>query len=337
MRNESGIVGLNRRFQRSILNLVTYIGWELADEFADIGFQLTEQFGIGGCVSQHAVKLPERILSSCEHRRVEHRLRSYDNALDPCDGVTEPKCRRLRLGEKMFGRYQKMIMDFGTAGQLDAASEQPAIGAVIDRLLDGFPHALQCFGIAVTAIDANLEMCPADDIGVERTKFDDFTLLDGDEIRALGACFADMPSLKVSGENHMGILVENNAVMNVTERPIIVALGHEVIERTGCIVRMAVHAAHAGVQNADIEDAVDRLWVRGGEVVGNIALPEALAMKCNAKFLKYKRLRLASGKHIDALGHAQAPGDLAFCIVVAVEDKGRDVRFREASHLTGEE
>ncbi len=335
--DESGIVCLNRRFQGSIFNLVTYLGRKLADEFAYIRFQLAEQFGIGGGVSQHAVKFPQRILSAGERRRVEHGFRRDDNALDPCHGVTEPKCRGLRLGEKMFGRYQKMIMDFGTASQLDTAGEQPAIGTVVDRLLDSLPHVLQCLSIAVTAIDVDLEMCPADDIGVQRTEFDDFTILDRDEVRALGASFADMPSLKVSGENHMGILMENNPVMNVTERPIIVALGDEVIECAGCVVRMAAHAAHAGVENADVEDAIDRLRIRGGEIVGNIALPEALAMKRNAKFLKHECLGLTRGKHVDALGHAQAPGDLAFRIVVAVEDEGRDVRFREAAHLAGEE
>src|SRR5665213_1658051 len=146
-----------------------------------------------------------------------------------------------------------------------------------------------------------------------------------------------MPSLKVSGENHMGILVENNPVMNVTKRPIIIALGDEVIECAGCIVRMAVHATHACMQNADIENPVDRVWIGGGAVVGNISLPETLAMKRNAKFLKHECLRLTRGKYLDAFGHAQAPRDLAFRIVVAVEDEGRDFRFREAAHLAGEE
>ena len=64
MRDESGIIGLNRRFQGSVFNVVAYIGWELADKFADICFQLSQQFGIGGGVSQHAVKFAQRILAS---------------------------------------------------------------------------------------------------------------------------------------------------------------------------------------------------------------------------------------------------------------------------------
>lgn len=155
-------------------------------------------------------------------------------------------------------------------------------------MLNRLPHALQCLGITVTASDANLKMRPTDDIGVQHTRFDDFAILNRDEICALGACFADMASLKVSRENHMGVLMENNSVMNMTERPIIVTLGDKVIDRAGCVVRMAVHATHAGVENADVEDAIIWLWVCGGEIVGNVALPEALAVKCNAKFLKPK-------------------------------------------------
>ena len=48
MRDESGIIRLNRRCQGSVLDVVPYIGWELADKFADICFQLSQQFGTGG-------------------------------------------------------------------------------------------------------------------------------------------------------------------------------------------------------------------------------------------------------------------------------------------------
>ena len=65
----------------------------------------------------------------------------------------------------------------------------------------------------------------------------------------------------------MGVLMENDPVMNVTERPIVVTLGDEVIDRAGCIVRMAAHAAHAGVQNADVKGAGNRHRVGGDEVV----------------------------------------------------------------------
>jgi hypothetical protein len=110
----------------------------------------------------------------------------------------------------------------------------------------------------------------------------DFVILHRDKIRALGACFADMPSLEVTGENHVGVLVENALLMNMTERPVIVTLGDEFIERTGCVIRMATHAADAGVQDANVESAVNRLRVRRDQIVGNVALPEALAVKRNA-------------------------------------------------------
>ena len=73
----------------------------------------------------------------------------------------------------------------------------------------------------------------------------------------------------------MGVLMKNRPVMNMAQRPIIVALGDKVIDRARCVVRVT---PHAGVENADIEDAIDRLRIRGGEVVGDITLPEALAV-----------------------------------------------------------
>src|SRR5438046_975163 len=107
----------------------------------------------------------------------------------------------------------------------------------------------------------------------------------------------------------MRILVQDGFLVNVTKSPIIVSLRDQVIERTRRIIRMSALAAHAGVENADIEGAIKRLRVSDGKIVGNVALPEALAVKRNAKFLKRERLRLARGKHVDTLGHGQTPGD----------------------------
>ena len=79
----------------------------------------------------------------------------------------------------MFGRNQQAIMDFSTAGQLDAASEESAIGARVNRLLDCLlvrvPVLQRC---GVCAIDADPDMCPADDIGVQWNAFDDLAILD---------------------------------------------------------------------------------------------------------------------------------------------------------------
>ena len=51
-------------------------------------------------------------------------------------------------------------------------------------------------------------------------------------------------------------------MMNVTERPIVVALGDEVIDRAGCIVRVTAHPAHAGMKNADVREAPATGWGR---------------------------------------------------------------------------
>lgn len=68
---------------------------------------------------------------------------------------------------------------------------------------------------------------------------------------------------------------------------------------------MATHAAHAGVQNADVEDTVNRPWVCRDEVVGNIALPETLAVQRYAKLFKSECLRLSNGEHMDPSGRVR--------------------------------
>lgn len=99
---------------------------------------------------------------------------------------------------------------------------------------------------------------------------------------------------------------------------------------------MAAHTPHSGVQNADIESAINRLWVREDEIVGNLALPEAMAMKRYAKLLDCKCLRLSGGEHFHDVWKSKTLRDLAFCIVVAVEHKCRNICFRETTHLAGE-
>ena len=138
----------------------------------------------------------------------------------------------MRLGEKMFSRNQQMAMDLGTAGQLDAAGGQSAFATRVDRYLDSMSHALQCFSVAITAIDADLKMCPPDDIDVQRFQFDDFAILDRHKECTLGTCFTDMAPLKVARENDVRMLAEDSILVDVTERPVIVAFGNEIMTRT---------------------------------------------------------------------------------------------------------
>ena len=135
----------------------------------------------------------------------------------------------------------------------------------------------------------------------------------------------------------MGVLVEDRPLVDVAQRPVIVAFGDKVIDRAGRIVRVISHAAHTGVENADIEYIVNGLRIRGGEVVGDIALPEALTVKRDISSSSMNVSGLRAGNTLTPSGKYETSGDLAFCIVVAVEDESRDVRFREAAHLTGEE
>ena len=75
----------------------------------------------------------------------------------------------------------------------------------------------------------------------------DLAIFDGDEASGLLADLADMPTLKIAAEYNMRVLMENRRLMDVRQRPIIVAFVNELIERAGRIVGVTSHAAESGV------------------------------------------------------------------------------------------
>ena len=91
------------------------------------------------------------------------------------------------------------------------------------------------------------------------------------------------------------------------------------------------------MQNSDIEIPRNGRGVIGGEVIGNISLPEALAVQDHANLWKCKCLRLFRRKDPDVGWEKKFTGDLAFGIVITVKKEDGDPGFRKASHLFYEE
>ena len=91
------------------------------------------------------------------------------------------------------------------------------------------------------------------------------------------------------------------------------------------------------MQNSDIEIPRNGRGVIGGEVIGNISLPEALAVQDHANLWKCKCLRLFGGKGPDVGWEKKFTGDLAFGIVITVKKEDGDPGLRKASHLFYEE
>ena len=84
----------------------------------------------------------------------------------------------------------------------------------------------------------------------------------------------------------MRLFVENAGLVDMRQRPIGVTLVDQIIEGAGRIIGMPCGAAESSVKHADIEEAIEWRRVGGHEVVGDVALPEALAMERDAAILE---------------------------------------------------
>src|SRR5713226_4942076 len=107
-----------------------------------------------------------------------------------------------------------------------------------------------------------------------------------------------MPALKIAAEYNVRLLVKNGGLVDMRQRPIVVAVVDEIIEGAGRIVCMASHAAETCVKHADIEEATNWRWITWHEIIDDIALPKTLAMQCDSKFLQAERLRFSRGEYV---------------------------------------
>ena len=153
---------------------------------------------------------------------------------------------------------------------------------------------------------------------MQRREFRNLPILDRHEVGALGAGLPDMPALEITREYDMRMLVKDLSIMDMTESPIVVSLGNEFIDGTRSIVLVARRATQRRVQDADIEHAGLGIGIAGHEVVGDIALSEALAVQRDLEFIENKGLSLAGREGIHIVRETQAFGDLTFCIVIAI-------------------
>src|SRR3546814_7548215 len=61
-----------------------------------------------------------------------------------------------------------------------------------------------------------------------------------DQDRTLGTGLPDGPALHVDGEHDLGLVADDLELVNVTERPVVVAAGPQVLDAAGRIVRVAL-------------------------------------------------------------------------------------------------
>jgi hypothetical protein len=129
------------------------------------------------------------------------------------------------------------------------------------------PHAFQ--------IDGQLR--PADNI---QGMVDDFrwrSIGHRDHDAPFGAGFTGVTSLDTTGKNHGRIKAGDFKLVDMSQRPVVIAPGLEILQCAGRIGFVTFAAGQAGVQQADIDISVYGFRVAEGEVVrhgrGRKALP----------------------------------------------------------------
>ena len=143
----------------------------------------------------------------------------------------------------------------------------------------------------------------------------------------------DMPPLEIAGKDYVRILVKDLPGMDMTESPVVVSLANEFIESARGVVLVACHSAQCSMQDADIEHATYRIGIARHEVVGDVALPEALPVQRDIECFENESLRLAVREGLYIARKTEAFSNLTFRIVIAIENKGLDVGLGEPSHL----
>ena len=195
----------------------------------------------------------------------------------------------------------KLLVDFRAAFKLHAAYQQAAIGLIGNGGLKRIPNAIDGLADAGGIFQPNRNNSPAHDVTVQYRKIDKFTVFHRDEAGTFGTSLADVPSLQVTGKDYMWPLMKHLGLMHMAKRPVVVPLVHEIIERAWRVVLMAAHATKPGVQDADVEGTGNRFRIRQRQIVGNIALSEALSVQGNVQLMELEGLRLPGPEDIHIL------------------------------------
>src|SRR5687768_11655759 len=101
------------------------------------------------------------------------------------------------------------------------------------------------------------QMDPAHAIGVQRRDRVYLAVLDCNEGDAFGAALADMAALKIAAKHDMRPFMQDRGVVNMRERPVIIAFVDQILDGARRIIGMASHSAEASVQDTDVEAAGD--------------------------------------------------------------------------------
>ena len=155
---------------------------------------------------------------------------------------------------------------------------------------------------------------------------------DIDNSRALRTALAHVATLKVAGEDDVRVGVQHCALVDVPERPIVVSVPGELLERAGRIVVVVGVAAKARVQQADVREPRDRSGVSGGEVFGHRPGREALAVNGHSEVVEHDAFGPVVTQDVDAR-QLQVARDHAGGVVVAADHHNLDALLSQTREL----
>ena len=161
--------------------------------------------------------------------------------------------------------------------------------------------------------------------------------MDADQGGAFGAFLVDVAALEHAGEHDpAGVFGEMGAQMDVAERPVLVAVGDELLDGAGGVV--LVHAVPAGgVEQADVELAGLRRRVVLGDVVLHGAVGEPLAVDDDVQAGHRDAVRGGGPEQLGALGPGQLAGEHGLRVMVAADGVHGNAGAGEAGELADEE
>ena len=164
------------------------------------------------------------------------------------------------LADQRHPRHQRQAGRIGTMCAMELRAHE-----VRDRIRRG-----------VAAID--LHAGPAHHVELHALEPGHLPILDRHDHCPLGAGLSDRATLDVAGEHDVGFLADHLELVNMAERPVLVAARLQVLEAAGRVVLVPPAPGERGVQHADVERMRVRRRVAERQVVGDGRGGEALAV-----------------------------------------------------------
>ena len=157
------------------------------------------------------------------------------------------------------------------------------------------------------------------------------------KLAPFGPDFADVAPLQVAGEDDPGIAGQFLAIMDVAERPVVVAVRFQARQVAGRVAGVRGIPLGGGVQQADVEQARDRWRIGPGQVILFGLVGEALAVDGDPDRIEAAGVGLGMAEDGDVFGQAQRAGNAVGGVMVAADGEDRDGRLGQPAHLGGEE